>query len=719
MPVVMWGGGDLETLKDIGFTHHILGLVDYAKVWADGEVTQAMSSAGVAEMAEALDQHLLAGIGVVASVSPGHWIARSGERSKRFQRIGRNGEPYDRVNPCCGFPELQRFALHVGASIANTFGDFPALQSALIHTEIRDGTNLCFHDHDRSAFQHAAGFGIPDGANSKAGVHYTTLPDFPSDRVILDRDPLLVFYRWFWSEGDGWNPLHCQVHQGLKTSHPNRLWTFFDPAVRVPSLWGSGGDVDVISQWTYSYPDPLKIGQATDELFAMADGARHEQRVMKMTQIIWYRSQTAPDLPQRQDERVTWEQEIPDAKFITIAPDHLREAFWSKISRPIQGIMYHGWGSLVAAPHGSYRFTNPQTRQVLRELIDSVVTPLGPTLLQVPDRPSDVALLESFASQMFAGRGTRGWGNSWEADMHLILQWAQLQPRIVYDQTVLRDGLDDFRVLVLPHCDVLTRPVADRIAEFQRNGGLLVADEHLAPALQPDILVSSYRRTAKADQDKAVLQARASQLRKALDTRYPRYCDSSNRDVVVRCRSDDRSDFVFVVNDRRTFGRYVGHHGRVMEKGLPASSEIFVRREDGHVYDLVRHEQVAAKSSAAGLTFPVDLGPGGGRVFMITDRALAQLQVQVPAEARRGNAASLRITVTDDEQKPMDAVVPLHVSILDSEGREAEFSGYYGAKQGTLELGLFLATNDSSGRWEVHVKELASGITASDSWEVY
>ena len=127
---------------------------------------------------------------------------------------------------------------------------------------------------------------------------------------------------------------------------------------------------------------------------------------MKMTQIIWYRSQTAPELPSDEAQRVAWEKEIPDAKFITIAPDHLREAFWSKISRPVQGIMYHGWGSLVPAEHGGYRHTNPETREALTQLIRDVVRPLGPTLLQVPDRSSDVAILESFAAQVFAGRGT-------------------------------------------------------------------------------------------------------------------------------------------------------------------------------------------------------------------------------------------------------------------------------------------------------------------------
>ena len=177
--------------------------------------------------------------------------------------------------------------------------------------------------------------------------------------MIADDNPLYVYYRWFWKQGDGWNAMHSALHRGLKSNGKERLWTFHDPAVRVASAYGNGGDVDYLSHWTYSYPDPLRIGLCTDELFCMAGGAaRGDQQVMKMTQIIWYRSQTAPESGEEaraqtsdfsdQDvrpsgtgsvdatgrHRAAWEREIPDARFITIAPMHLREALWSKISRP-------------------------------------------------------------------------------------------------------------------------------------------------------------------------------------------------------------------------------------------------------------------------------------------------------------------------------------------------------------------------------------------------
>lgn len=718
MPVVMWGSGELETVKQIGFTHQLVSMVDYGRVWSASSPVAAVSEDRQSELAELLDRYLTEGMGAVANVYPGRWIMGREELKEKFRRVDRRGKPYSREDVCARFPGVQAFAYNVGASVAQTFGRFPAFQAALIHTEVRDATNLCFHDHDRQAFRREAGFDIPREVVGKWGVDYTKLESFPENRIIPDDHPILTFYRWFWKEGDGWNRLHTEVHRGLKSTGRDDLWTFFDPAVRVPSVWGSGGGVDVISQWTYSYPDPIKIGQATDELFAMAQGAPHRQKVMKMTQIIWYRSQTAPELPGDESARAEWERRVPDARFITIAPDHLREAFWSKISRPVAGIMYHGWGSLVEAPHGSYRFTHPGTREVLAELVRTVARPLGPTLVQVPDRPSDVGLLESFAAQMFAGRGTYGWSHRWEADMHLILQWAHLQPRILYDETVLRDGLDGLRVLVLPHCDVLTEKVAAAIERFQRRGGIVVADEYLAPALRADIVVPSYRRTGQADRDKEALLAKAAALRKRLDPLYQRYGDSSHPDIIPRFRRYGTTDYLFLVNDKRTFGRYVGHHGKVMEKGLPQSATIEIRRPTGHVYDLVRHQPVKTANEAGRLRLPIHLGPGGGTVLMISEKRVSRIRIEAPDEAQPGDSITIRVAVTDETQQPLDAVVPVQLEILDPEQKPAEFTGHYGARDGRLEVTLDLAGNDTPGPWTIRATELASGKTGQRQFTV-
>ena len=717
MPVLMWGGGDPETLNDIGFTHKLIWLVDYGRVWQAGGPTQAVADEKRAVPGEMLDDLLARGLGGAVYLYPGRWVGRTEGVRETFDRIDRAGDSRGQGNVCATFGQVQDYAYNIGASVARTFGHYPALQASLVHSEIRDATDLCFHEHDLAAYRDFHGVDIPQLATSKSGVRQASLADFPADRVVPDDHPLLVFYRWFWQDGDGWNRLHTQVHDGLKSTGRDDLWTFFDPAVRVPSVWGSGGGVDVVSQWTYSYPDPIKIGQAADELFAMAVG-RPGQQVMKMTQIIWYRSQTAPELPADESTWADWERELPEARFITISPDHLREALWTKLSRPIRGIMYHGWGSLVPGQTGSYQFTHAGTRPALTQMLRDVVQPLGPTLLQVhEDRPATVAVLQSFASQTFANRGTHGWSGSWEADVHLVLQYAQLPPQILFDETVLRDGLDAFDVLVMPSCDVLTEGVAARIERFQAQGGIIVADENVAPRIVPDILLESRIRTGRPDEDKAALQALARDLRRDLDPYVERYGASDNPDVIVRFRQYRDADYLFAINDRRTFGHYVGHHGRVMEQGQPSSARLSVQRRAGAVYDLVKHERVPLVPLAEEISFDADFGPGGGGLYLITDKPVSGINLTMTDTARLGSRIEIEVVVFD-EDGPLAAVVPVQLDIVDPEGRMAEFSGAYAATDGRLVVQVDLALNDLHGLWTVRATELAAGQVAEAALQV-
>jgi hypothetical protein len=726
LPVVMWGGPNLTDdkglalLKKIGFTHSLSGPpVDHARIWKDGKPGPAADQGAVESYRRLLDRALANGISVAAYPGPGRWL----DSQEGMKRVDRAGKVYEgksvQENICGNSPGAQEFCYNVGASIAQSFGAYPGLQAALIHSEVRDNSQVCFHEWDRAEFRRAAGFDIPDQVYAKNGVSYRALKDFPLDRVIADDDPLLAYYRWFWKNGDGWNPLHSAVHRGLKSTGRNDLWTWFDPAVRVPSTYGSGGEVDVVSQWTYSYPDPIKIWLATDELFAMAAGAKQPQQVMKMTQIIWYRSGTAPK-PKPGEEskspKATWQESEPDADFITISPDHLREAFWCKLARPIQGIMYHGWESLVpTGSKGGYRFTNPETQAVLGQLARDVIQPLGPALLQVPDRQSDVGYLESFSSQIFAGKGSWGWGG---ADTYLILLYAELQPQVLYDETISARGLDGFKVLVLADCDVLTRTVATKIQEFQRRGGLVVADEFLTPAIVPDIRLRSYRRTGKADLDKAAILEQAAALRQDLDPFYRRYADASTPEVITRVRSYGSTDYLFAANDRREYGDYVGQYGLVMEKGLPTTATLTLNRTSGSVYDLTAGKALTATASAGTLRIEREFGPGGGTVLMVTARPIAGVRLTLPEQAQLGGAVTCEVAIVDADGKPLEAVVPVRLDVLDAEGKTAEFSGFYGAKDGRFTVTLDLAANDPTGKWQIRATELASGQTAERGLKV-
>jgi hypothetical protein len=731
LPVLNWGLhgfsdliAEMPRLRDLGFTH-TLGLDANAYVVAKNpdDKGYAIADGLLPEAARTLDAALAADLDVCVSLNPAQYLDTTHPEWKRLDRAGKKYPKYpgDDLNGLV--PEAQAFCRKFGAAVGRTYGSHPAFDSALIHSELRDHSWLSFSDLDRAEYRKASGREIPDEAKSPYGVPHTTIPNFPKDRVVPDDHPILTYYQWFHSDGFGLGRLNTAVNEGLRSEikRPD-FWTFFDPAVRCPSVWGNGGQVDVLSQWTYSYPEPIRIALPTDELFAMAGGRAPAQRVMKMTQVIWYRSQTAPTdaaTTKSQRDRSPWEDQDPTGQYITIAPMHLREAFWTKLSRPIQGIMYHGWSSLVeTAEPSAYRFTHEETQHELRRLVREVVEPLGPALKKIPAAPRDVAFLESFTSEVFAGRGSYGWSHGWRADLYLALQYAQLQPEVIYEQTLLRDGLDRFKVLVIVDGDVLTTSVANKIRAFQKRGGIVVGDTRLCPAITADIVLTPRDRVKDASLAKTALLEVAQELRNALDAKYQRPVESSDPDVITALRRSEKTDYVFAINDKREFGRYVGSHKLVMEAGLPARTVVRLAHANGAVYDPVGGTRLTATAREGGLDVPLELSPGEGRLLMIVPSPLSDVRVSAPGEVARGSECPLEIVIVDETGEAVPGVVPVRVEIRDPDGRVAEGTGYHAAEGGRLRLNLAIATNDTPGAWDVRVTELASKLASRGSFRV-
>ncbi len=713
MPVILWGGGDMDQMKDVGFTHFMaMGASNMGELWdhrSDKQEVPVAAPEDLARNRETLDAALAKGMQVVSRLSPGRWL----ETKPELLRVDRAGKPYARQDIAGLNPDLPPFFEKVGRSMSRAYGRHPAFAAVLVDSEVRDASQPSFTETDRAAHREFAGTDIPEEVVTRRGVEWGKIKGFPADRVIADDHPLLKYYRWFWTVGDGWNGLHSALSKGVKTNARKDFWTFFDPAVRQPSISGSGGSVDVLSHWTYTYPDPQRIGLCTDQLMAMSEASGKRQQVMKMTQLIWYRTQTAPVKKVVPEDAVAWEDHDPDAAYITIAPMHLKEAFWTKLSRPVQGIMYHGWQSLVPTDSTSgYKYTNPNTVYVLKELIHDVVRPLGPTLMSIPDERAEVAMLESFTSQMFARRGGYGGNGGWSADVWMALQHAHVRTDILFEETLLKNGLSGRKVLVMTECDVLTESVVKRIQAWQAKGGKIIADEFLCPALKADVTVPSHKRSKKAAEAKAMLLQLAATLSPQVAALgYAPQVTADSPEVILRTRRFGDAQYLFVINDRREAGTYVGQHGLVLENGLPTSSTITLNQDNATVYDLTRGSLIVPQRATQGMvSWKVDLGPCDGRIFMILPKPLLQLTSDLPATAQRGQTAEVKVSLTSTQDAPLKAVVPLQVEVRDANGKSAEGSGFYAAKNGLLILPLAIASNDDPGTWEVRVKELASGM---------
>lgn len=727
MPVLAWGGGPQAHMKEVGFTHELSYGLGRKMPRED---TNRLESAHAY-----LDEALVNGLRIMNAAGirfPGK-IPLEYQRLTRAWKASGNGVPNDQKpaveasNPA--FIELSR---RVAAENAAEFGTHPAYAGSLPNSEVVDHAFPSFNA-ESDLYKKETGREVPPEVTGKT-LSRAVGERLHPDGIVPDDDPVLAFYRWWWRDGNGWPRVQGAIAREYRKVSRN-VFSFFDPAVRCPPIWGSGGDVEVLNQWVYAVPEPLAVAGTLEEMFAMAKG-RPGQDVMIMTQLICYRSTVAPmgepvrPLPE-------WVVRRPQAKFVTIPPDSFQEATWSMLAKPVKGIMYHGYGTIYETREATgYVFTNGETTERAKRMFADVVAPLGPTLLKVGRAPQPVAVLESFTS--VAMGGPHSWG--WRVPAVTFLQRARLDPRVVYEEEILRDGLDGVKVLYLPQCRFLTPSVLAKIQAFQKAGGTLVADAECVKALKPDILVPveefpkppksdhtedmdalqaetrvNVKARAATEQAKRTMFADAEKVRKDLASVHRPAADSSSPELITYARRWKDTDYLFVVNDHRTFGDYVGQWGLTMEKGLPFegwASLADPQQRVKAVYELSRGGKVRFERDASGaVRIPLKYETNDGRLLLFLDREIASVKVEAPSSVRPGDMVKVTFRVLDAEGRPVSAALPVEIRLFDAKGRELDGAGYVCAEGGGVTASILTNVNDARGDYRLVCRDRASGLS--------
>ena len=726
-PVCIWGDGfaSHRLYQDHGFTHALRHrstryLLQTEKRFYDSDARE-------------LDESLADGFiqGDTVDIGTARW-GYAAELKAKYPRISRFGNEI-RSNINVLDPGARHALENAALYLSKHPGSHPAYGIIVVNSEVRDSTIPSFSKYDRQAWRQYSGTEIPELVNDKYAPYYTEIPGFPVSRVVPDDDPLLKYYVWFWKHGDGWNDMNGRIAQIFRRKTKQPLITVFDPAVRCPPIWGNGAGVDVLQHWTYVDPDPIRVITTIDEVRAMA--SEKGQKVFGMGQLFVYREQAAP---------ISMEKEYPADKFasirkeryITVPPDMLQELVWSMMFRRIHGMMFHG-GSAIFSMKGKsiYARTLPGTEQRFADLLKNQVRPLAPLVASLPDRPAQVAVFQSIASSIFAGRGARG-NESWPYVMYRILQYGGYDPQMIFEEQLLRDGWGGIKVLLLPHCDVLTESALKKLQDFQRSGGILIADEFLPPALMPDLRLSSkilmngmsdpeltaaekssspaHAPIPEGSLRKLRLQRAGRQLAEQLRCYASPICSSDDPDLITSSRSGGDADYLFVVNDKRGFGDYLGIYGRIMEKGLPNSGKIWIHRTSSVVYDCLTGEEVPAECSAEKTVIPVQFTTSDGKVFLLLGEKLGRVQISAPHAISPGDVLAYRITVLSKTGRPCQAVIPIKRIITYADGRTADIQEYAVTdSRGILDGEFSVPLNAPSGTLSISVSTLPGKIAGT------
>ena len=697
-PVCIWGDGfaSHRLYQKHGFTHGIR--------YRSTRYLLRTEKRFYASDRKELDESLADGFiqGDTFDIGSARW-GYTAELKSKYPRISRfGGKLKSNINILD--PEARKALENAALSISKHPGSHPAYGISIINSEVRDSTIPSFSKYDRDAYRKYAGADIPELVNNKYAPYYTEIPGFPASRIVPDDDPLLKYYVWFWKHGDGWNDMNSRIAQIFRREIKHPFISVFDPAVRCPPIWGNGGTVDVLEHWTYANPDPIRVITTTDELRSMA--AEKKQEVYGMGQLFIYREQAAP-VSAEKDYPADRFAPIKKERYITVPPDMLQEMVWSMMFRQIRGMMFHGGASIFPMQRKSiYARTLPGTEKRFADLLINQVKPLAPLVAALPDRPPQVAVFQSVASAIFAGRGSLG-NESWPYVMYRIFQYAGYDPQMIFEEQLLRDGWGEIKVLLLPHCDVLTASALKKLQDFQRSGGIIIADEFLMPALMPDLRLSCSKLM---NAGKFEMQRTGRKLQNHVRP----LTSSDDPDLITSSRSGGKADYIFVVNDKRGYGDYLGIYGRIMEKGLPNSGKIWIGRASSVVYDCLTGKEVPAQSSAQKTVVPVHFNTNDGKVFLLLNEKLGQVKISAPNSVLPGKDLDYQIRILSASGRQCQVVIPVRLTISYADGRTADIQEYAVTdSKGILNGNFSVPLNAPAGTLTITAATLPGKISGS------
>ena len=592
------------------------------------------------------------------------------------------------------------------------YEDMPGWQSTLLNSESEGTLDVYGNDYWLAMAREELGFDVPEDAAETYRAPKSRPP--PEDGIVDADDPYYRFYRWWWERGEGQSMLHARVAEVIKEIRPDvQVW--HDPALRQLFVRGRLRGLDQILHWTYSWPRPDRIPMIVDELrCAAVDG---QVPVLMIQLIAWGNVAIPPNAPK-------W----PFTKRQSFLPAHspavVRQVTWMAVSRGVGGVSYHGIETIDAngmkpgddrtdvrgVGYRSYMYSNPDTLEAIREVSQTLIQPYGMLTRQLSPVKGQVAFLLSTANAALARRDPMDFKAREAGSLYTKLQAAHVPMDVVYEIDLEEKGLDAYAAIALPGCRVLPRHLYDMIHGFAERGGLIIADRQRVPQF-PNVVEFPQAAATWGPGDRIqreVLDA-APQVRSALQDKIRRWVDCDSASVALSTLEDGPNRLVFVINTLKKYGEYLGIYGKVLDDGVPQQVNVKIRRTESVIYDALSQRRIEPAEDGDWFKWPVDLGPGEGRLFAVLPRAIQAVALEAPESVIKGSTVRVSVNVVDEAGAAVTGLIPLRVDIADSQGVEHDYSDYAVARDGTAEVVFPIALNEPAGHWNVKVCELYGG----------
>jgi len=548
--------------------------------------------------------------------------------------------------------------------------------------------------------------------------------------IIANSDKRLIEQRFQFIWGDGLAVQNKRVADIMHIYKPD-MFVFSDP-VRKTTHYKRYRGMDAVSTWTYSNPDPKRM-LYIETLKAVAKPLR--QSTIPTVSLFNYPGSIAPE----------------DKGPILMGPDRLVESLWINLSRNPEALgIYIGSACDPLDDNSKYPYQRyPETFEAMKRFIKDIVTPYGPMIHYLTQNKRRLAILSSESSALYrASPNLLGVYQPCQIyNFYSLLAMIHLDADVIFDENIDDDILNNYDILILAKCDTLTESVYNHILKFKEHGGIVVADQYLRADI-PDIIKCdfdfTYRknvtakaiskgivnagrgdtiksRTARVEkaegvfarEDQIIMESYAALLKQKLTGIITPHIECDSPTVLLNTLNNNGAEYLFLINDKRDYGKRLGQYKAILEKSVPQKINIKIRdwkADKLYVYDIIEHKLLPAVVYDNEYMCNINLPAPGGKIVALLSQKIDRLEVLAPKSMKKGSVSGINILIKDNNGLLIRGIQPLLITVKDTNGAISEYSGYYAAQSGIFHLNIIPAMNDASGDWTIEIREFISGL---------
>jgi hypothetical protein len=629
-------------------------------------------------------------------------------------------------------PVVIDHARRTAESIINRFGDYPAFKHSMLSTEyqvpplsskiwesfVKEESGLKLEEMPQQEW-------FPNEKNVYLDVSKLPANLKPENGIIEDDNAAYRYLQWWWQRGHGTSLMNEEMAKALKSRRPDVI-TWHDP-YRLAPVRNSHSGLDMVSTWTYGHPDIKRLAYTT---VLQAAARPNGQKVMQTITLWIYARYVVPLKSSTADLQNDFAGE--DESFVQ-GPDYAREAMWLVVSqRPDVLGFFNTYVKNPDITHLDPSNTSPTTWDAIGEVSRALIEPYGPSILNSQRERPRTAVLMSASALWF--NGSRGWINEEIMPFISLLMMNHIPFEIVLDDDIMEGRLNQYDALIIPRGEVLLRGVHQRISDFARAGKKVITDRSVAakiPGAQKTNFDFSFQKLVDgtalgqgtaitADDYKTRMEKFADEL-KPLVAGLQGVATAGSKRVVMNSLQSGDIQYVFAINDDKTYGPRFGQHKLFQELGVVQKADLQIAGAASKtLYDALERRELKFTSQNGGASFQTTLPAAQGKLIAVLPEKIGKIELKLPAQAERGREINLQARVLGVSGMPIKGSLPLRIEVLDATGRSTEYTRFAAtATDGTgFTLQIIPALNDQAGRWTIRVTDWLSNTSAEQEMAV-